>query len=112
MTKIKRRVRRTVVLWLVKFFTLAIRNAVAWEMAMAKQDDCKHEGQTGVYCGLCGKAIQDPDEVELENVVGKAVTKVLTEHGLIKPKKPAGTPSDDAPRGNLAERLMKKKAGK
>lgn len=71
---------------------------------MAKQDECKHEGQEGrAFCGDCGKPLVDEDESRLEGIF----ERVLIKNGVIKPKKKTGEPEPEK-RGNLADRLLKK----
>lgn len=76
---------------------------------MAIQDECKHENQAGTFCGLCGKPLKDPQDVEMENFIDGAMERVLTKHGVIKPK-PAGAPPSK--KENLADRLIGKKKTK
>jgi hypothetical protein len=87
--------RRFLAKWLIKFFWSAIRGVVTWEALMARQDECKHEGQTSTFCGLCGKTLKDEDESKLEELLERVVRKVISEP----------TKSGDKPRQSLAERL-------
>src|SRR5258708_9725278 len=71
------------------------------EARMDEQEACKHEGQSGTFCGVCGKQIgADP---EVAGAIRRTLTQLLKEeYGMEPKKKPAGTPTES----NLADKIF------
>ena len=78
---LKRYARQWAVRWILRFFYNAMKAVIAWEVTMGKQDECKHENQTGEFCGLCGKQLRDEDETKLEETLERVLTKILNKPG-------------------------------
>jgi len=94
--------RRAIVRHVINLAISFLIGLTAWEKQMAEQDTCKHEGMEGKkFCGDCGKTLISEDE----NLLRGVLTSILTEHGVIKPKKAASAPGEET----LAQRLTRKK---
>ena len=68
------------------------------------QEDCKHDGQTGTFCGLCGKQITDPDQESIKGLF----RSVLDEYDLV-PKKKSGSGKPPEKKATLSDKLFQKK---
>ncbi|SRR5258708_37189116 len=98
-------------MWLRRFALRRLAMMVLiTEARMAEQEGCKHESQSGTYCGLCGKQIGA--DAEVAGAIRRTLTQLLKdEYGIEPKKKPEGTPAES----NLADKIFgtkKKKESK
>lgn len=94
-------------MWVQRFFLRRLAMMVLTsEARMAEQEACKHEGQSGVYCGKCGKQLEaDP---EVAGALERTLTRVLKEqYGLEpKPKKKEGEGGGEPAASTLADKIF------
>src|SRR5260370_41337275 len=91
-------------MWLQRFFLrrMAMFFLIQEARSMA-QEDCKHEGQTGTYCGLCGKQLEA--DAEVAGALERTLKRVLQDQYGLKPKAKPGenTPASES---TLADKIF------
>src|SRR5216683_3289610 len=67
------------------------------------QEDCKHEGQAGTYCGLCGKQLEA--DAEVAGALERTLTRLMKDKYGMEPKAP---PKKDGepPASTLADKIF------
>jgi hypothetical protein len=91
-------------MWLQRFFLRRIAMFfLIQEARVTTQADCKHDGQEGTYCGLCGKQLEaDP---EVAGALARTLKKVLKDEYGMEPKAKK-TPDGDPPASTLADKIF------
>src|SRR5216683_2231618 len=96
--------REQSLMWLQRFFLrrMALFFLIQEARSMA-QDDCKHEGQAGTYCGLCGKQLEA--DAEVAGALERTLTRLMKDKYGMEPKAP---PKKDGepPASTLADKIF------
>ena len=92
-------------MWLQRFFLrrMAMFFLIQEARSMA-QDDCKHEGQAGTYCGLCGKQLEA--DAEVAGALERTLTRVLKDNYGLEPKKKKDDKTTPAAESTLADKIF------
>src|SRR5258708_2117388 len=91
-------------MWMQRFFLRRMAMFfLIQEARMAEQEGCKHEGQGGTYCGLCGKQLEA--DAEVAGALERTLTRLMKDKYGMEPK-PAKKKDDEPPASTLADKIF------